>query len=83
MTSGSLTPSAIYRLSRCTLTPLRVHLPEAVVAHLVHEGVEEVGCPVPVHPELPGLGVVVVLLDVRPVGGAAAYAHHPQELVDV
>ena len=65
------------------LTSLRVHLPKPVVAHFVHEAVEEDGGPLPVHPELPSWGVVVVLLDVGPLVRTAPYAHHPQELVDV
>lgn len=65
------------------LTGLSVDLAEAVVAHLVHEAVEQHRGALAVHPELPGGGVVVVLLDVAPRVRAAPDPHHPQELVDV
>lgn len=65
------------------LTGLRVDLAEAVVAHLVHEAVEQDGRALAVHPELPGGRVVVVLLDVPAGVRAAPDADHPQELVDV
>lgn len=65
------------------LTGLCVDLAEAVVAHLVHEAVEQHRGALAVHSELPGGGVVVVLLDVAPRVRAAPDPHHPQELVDV
>ena len=65
------------------LTTFGVDSSEAVIAHLVHEAVEEGGGPLSVHPELPLGGVVVHLVDVFAPVRAAANAHHPQELVDV
>lgn len=65
------------------LTGLCVDLSEAVVAHLVHEAVEQDGRALAVHSELPGGGVVVVLLDVLACVRAASDTDHPQELVDV
>lgn len=65
------------------LTSLRVDESELVVAHLVHETVEQRGGALRVHPELPGRRVVVGLLDVRAAVRAAADADHPQELVYV
>lgn len=65
------------------LTGLCVDLAEAVVAHLVHEAVEEDGRALAVHPELPGGSVVVVLLDVFAGVRAPANTDHPQKLVDV
>ena len=64
-------------------TTLGVDGPEAVVAHLVHEAVEEGGGALLVHAELPLGRVVVRLVDVGPAVGAASNTHHPQELVDV
>ena len=66
---------------QCTL--LSVNLSKAVVAHLVHEAVEQRGGALLVDTELSLRGVVVMLLDVAaPVCGASD-THHPQELVDV
>lgn len=65
------------------LTGLGVDLAEAVVAHLVHEAVEQHRGALAVDAELARGGVVVVLLDVAAGVGAAANANHPQELVDV
>lgn len=65
------------------LTALRVDLPESVVAHLVHETVEQYRGAFSVHPKLPSRSVVVVLLDMSAFVGAASNAHHPQKFVDV
>ena len=65
------------------LTGLCVDLAKAVVAHLVHEAVEQNRRALAVHTELPGGGVVVVLFDVLACIRAAPDTHHPQELVDV
>ena len=70
-------------LSFLLLTGFGVDLSEAVVAHLVHEAVEQHGGALAVHPELAGGRVVVVLLDVLSRVRAASDSHHPQELVDV
>ena len=64
-------------------TSLCVDGAKAVVAHLVHETVEQGGGALLVDAELALRRVVVVLLDVRPAVGAAADTHHPQELVDI
>ena len=60
-----------------------VDLTKPVVTHLVHEAVEERRGPLPVHPELSLLSVVVCLLDVLPLLSTATNTDHPQELVDV
>lgn len=65
------------------LTSFSVHLAEPVVAHLVHETVEQRWGAFLVHPELPSRCVVVVLLDVSALLSAATNSHHPQELVYV
>lgn len=52
-----------------------------MVAHLVHEAVEEDGGPFLVNTEFPLGSVVVILLDVLSTLGAAANAYHPQELI--
>lgn len=65
------------------LTGLCVDLAEAVVAHLVHETVEEDGRAFPVDPELSGGGVVVVLFDVSARVGAPSDTNHPQKFVDI
>lgn len=65
------------------LTGLCVDLPEAVVAHLVHEAVEQDRGALAVHTELSSGGVIVVLLNVLPCVCATTYTHHPQELVNV
>ena len=65
------------------LTGLCVDLAEAVVAHLVHEAVEQDGRALAVHSELSGGSVVVVLLDVFARVCASSNTDHPQELVDV
>ena len=64
-------------------TSFGVDLPESVVAELVHEAVEQRGAALRVHPELARRRVVLLLLDVLALLGAAADPHHPQELVDV
>ena len=56
---------------------------EAVVAHFVHETVEQRLRALLVDAELAGRSVVVVFLDVLAFLRAAADTHHPQELVDV
>lgn len=56
---------------------------ESVVAHLVHEAVEQRGRAGLVDAELTLLRVVVGLFDVPPALSVPADAHHPQELVDV
>lgn len=66
-----------------TLTGLGVDLAEAVVAHLVHQAVEQNRRTFPVHAELASGGVVVVLPDVPPRVCAASDTHHPQELIYV
>ena len=65
------------------LTLLRVDLSEAVVAHLVHEAVEENGRAFLVHSELSLGSEVVGFLDVAALLCAASNPYHPQELVDV
>ena len=65
------------------LTTLSVNSPKSVVAHLVHQAVEEGGGALSIHPELSLGGVVVHLMDVFTPLGAAPNPHHPQELVDV
>lgn len=66
-----------------SLTGLCVDLAEAVVAHLVHEAVEQDGRALAVHSELSGGCVVVVLLDVFARVCASSDTDHPQELIDV
>lgn len=56
---------------------------EAVVAHLVHETVEQSGGAVLVHSELTTRRVVITLLDVSSVRRGPADTYHPQELVDI
>ena len=64
-------------------TLLRVDLSEPVVAHLVHETVEQGRRAIFVNTELSLWRVVIRLLDVgSPVCGATD-THHPQELVDI
>ena len=65
------------------LTSLSEDWAEAVVAHFVHEAVEQRLRALLVDAELALRGVVVVLLDVRAPVRAATNAHHPQELVDI
>lgn len=65
------------------LTALGVDEAELVVAHLVHEAVEQRGGAVCVDAELARGRVVLRLADVRAPLRAAADADHPQELVDV
>ncbi len=65
------------------LTGLCVDLAEAVVAHLVHEAVEQDRWALTVHSELSSGSVVVVLLDVFACVCASPNADHPQKLVDV
>lgn len=65
------------------LTALCVDLSKAVVTQLVHEAVVQRGAALRVHSELAGRRVVIMLLDVRALLGAATDANHPQELVDV
>lgn len=65
------------------LTGLCVDLAKAVVAHLVHEAVEEDGWTFAVDSELPGGGVVVVLFDVSASVGASSNTNHPQKLIDI
>ena len=61
------------------LTSFCVDLAEPVVAELVHEAVEEGLAALAVDAELAAGRVVVVLLDVLALLGAAADADHPQE----
>lgn len=70
-------------MTAAILTGFCVDLSEAVVAHLVHEAVEQDGGALAVHPELSGGGVVVVLLDVLARVCASPDTNHPQELIDV
>lgn len=65
------------------LATLGVDLPEPVVAHLVHQTVEQRRRALLVDAEVPAGRVVVRFLDVGAAVGAAADAHHPQELVNV
>lgn len=65
------------------LTGLCIDLAEAVVAHLVHEAVEQHRGALAVNSELSGGGVVVVLFDVFARVCASPDADHPQKLVDV
>ena len=64
-------------------TLLSVDLSEAVVAHLVHEAVEEDRGAFFVHSELSFGSEIVGLLDMAALLCASPYPHHPQELVDV
>ena len=66
-----------------TRTLFGVDLSKPVVAHLVHETVEEDGGALLVHPELTLGSEVVLLMDMFPLLCAASNANHPQELVDV
>ena len=71
-------------MKTCTLlTSFSIHLSKSVVAHLVHEAIEECWGAFLVHPELPSWCVVVMLLDVSALLSAAANSHHPQEFVYV
>ena len=45
------------------LTSFRVHLTKSVVAHLVHQAVEECRTPLSVHPEFPAGSVVIEFLN--------------------
>lgn len=65
------------------LTGLCVDLAEAVVAHLVHEAVEQDRRALAVHSELSSGSVVVVLLDVFACVCASPDTDHPQKLVYV
>ena len=66
-----------------TLTLFGVHLSEAVVAHFVHEAVEEDWGTFAVHSELPLGGEIIGLLDMASLLRTSSDSHHPQELVDV
>ncbi len=65
------------------LTSFRVQVAKTVVAHLVHQAVEQRRRTFFVDPELALRRVVVGFLDVLAFFRAAADSHHPQELVDV
>lgn len=65
------------------LTGLCVDLAEAVVAHLVHEAVEQDRRALAVHSELSSGSIVVVLLDVLACVCASPNTDHPQKLIDV
>lgn len=64
-------------------TSFSVDLSKSIVAHLVHQAVQQNGGSVLVNPEFALGSVVVPFLDVSTLVCAAANAHHPQELVDV
>ena len=66
---------------KLVLTSFSIDGAEPIVAHLVHEAVEEYGRPFLVHTELALRRVVVRLLNVCAALSAAADTHHPQELV--
>lgn len=65
------------------LTGLCVDLAKTVVAHLVHEAVEQDRRALAVHSELSSGSVVVMLLDVSACVCAPSDADHPQKLIDV
>lgn len=58
-------------------TSLCVNLSKSIVAHLVHEAVEEGGGALLVYPELSLWGVVIGLLDVGSSVRAATNTNHP------
>ena len=60
-----------------------VDLAKLVVAHLVHQAVQQGGGAFPIHSELSRRSVIVVLFDLLALRGAAADTHHPHELVDI
>ena len=65
------------------LTLLGIDGAKAVVAHFVHEAVEQDLGATLIDTELARRGVVIVFLDVLALLCAAANTNHPQELVDV
>ena len=66
-----------------TPTLFCVDLSEAVVAHLIHETVEEDGRALPVDTELALWCEVVRLLDVGTFLCATSNTNHPKKLIDV
>lgn len=65
------------------LTSLCVNFPKSVVAHLVHETVEEGGWPLFVNPKLSLWGVVIGLFYVSSSVCTATNTNHPQKLIDI
>ena len=60
-----------------------IHRAKSVVAHFIHEAVEQDLGTTFVDTKFTSGGVVIVFLDVLALLCATANTHHPQELVDV
>lgn len=69
-------------INRCA-TLLGVNRAKTIVAHLVHQAVEQDLGTTSVDTELSSRGVVIMLLDVLALLCATSNTHHPQELVDI
>ena len=65
------------------LTSFSVDLSESVVAHFIHQTVEQSAGSLLVDSELSLRGVVVLLLNVSAFICAAPDTHHPQKLIDI
>lgn len=65
------------------VTLLGVNRAKTVVAHLVHQTVEQDLGTTPVDTELSSRSVVIMLLDVLALFRAPTNTDHPQELVDI
>ena len=64
-------------------TLFSVHLSKAVVAHLIHEAVEEYRGALAVHTKFSLGSEIIGLLDVASFLRTSSNSHHPQELVDI
>ena len=65
------------------LTLFGIHRAKSVVAHFIHEAVEQDLGTTFVDAKFTSGGVVIVFLDVLALLCATANTHHPQELVNV
>ena len=65
------------------LTSFSINASKSIVAHFVHEAVEQGGGAFLIHTEFTLGGVVILLMDVRTLVCATPDTHHPQKLVDV
>ena len=65
------------------LTLFGIHRAKSVVAHFIHEAVEQDLGTTFVDTKFTSGGVVIVFLDVLALLCATANTHHPQELVNV
>ena len=65
------------------VTLLGVNRAKTIVAHFVHQAVEQDLGTTPVDTELSSRGVVIMLLNVLALFCAPSNTDHPQELVDI